>query len=51
MSNDALITYHLGGGMDDLHLLKNSSTIVGDDDFALGVLDLNRSSGLVWCHA
>ena len=34
------LTYHLGGGVDDLHLLEDGSTIVGDQNAALGVLDL-----------
>jgi hypothetical protein len=30
--------------VDDLHLLENSGTVVGNDHFALGVLDLNSMS-------
>lgn len=35
--------YHLGGGVDNFHLFKNSGSIVSDEDFAFGVLDLNCS--------
>ena len=33
-------TYHFGCWVDNFHLLENSSTIVGDQDLAFGVLDL-----------
>lgn len=32
---------NLGGWMSDLQLLEDGGTIVGDEDSALGVLDLN----------
>jgi len=35
-----LITYHLGRWVDDLHLFEDSGAIVGDENFAFGVLDL-----------
>jgi len=34
-------TYHLGGGMDDFHLLEDGGTIVSDENFAFGGLDLD----------
>ena len=36
-------TYHSGGGVDDLHLLEDGGTVVGDQHLALGVLDLQSN--------
>ena len=35
-----LESYHLSGRVDDFHLSENGSTVIGDKDFAFGVLDL-----------
>ena len=34
-------TYHSSGGVDDLHLFEDSGTIIGDQNFTLGCLDLS----------
>jgi hypothetical protein len=36
------LTYHLGGGVDNLHLSEDGGTIVSDNDLAFGVLDLDK---------
>ena len=33
-------TYHSSGRVDDLHLLEDRGTVVSDEHFALGGLDL-----------
>lgn len=36
-------TYHTGSGMKNRHVLKNCSTIVGDDNFTIAGLNLSLS--------
>jgi hypothetical protein len=44
-------TYHFGCWVDNFHLLENSSTIVGDQDLAFGVLDLKvLVGGSFWTY-
>jgi len=40
MNFSCSVTYHLGGRVDDLHLLQDSGSIVGDEHLAFWVLDL-----------
>ena len=35
-------TYHSGSGVDDLHLLEDGGTVIGDEHLAFGGLNLCR---------
>ena len=40
-------TYHSRGRVDDLHLLQNGGTVVRDQNFAFGGLDLEANTRLL----
>ena len=43
------LPYHFGSRVDDLHLLKNRSSVLCDNNIAFGILNLNKTKKVNKC--